>query len=372
MQRQTLIVSVSGTGNVVVGDAVAVDPSISGTVAELQVNVGSKVKAGDLLFRVVNSQLDAGVSQSLGSYQQAQSSAAQARISYEQAEETLEQMEATYAAAGRLARRSPDNRSAHDHTDLVGRRRLAFRRRLSGRNVCGRHGQQTTGAATATVTEDDIELQKEKVYQADLAVQAADTSVRTAKLNYDQSKVDAAKRTVSAPIDGVVTLLNVSNGQTLGSASVRSSSSSGGGGGTGGTSSSSSSSSSSQAPVVISNLSSAQALVQLNETDISSVKLGERSNLSFDAISGLTLTGKVTLIDIQGTVSSGVVTYNVTITPDIQDPRLKPGMTVTADIITAARPDVLTVPNAAVKTARDGSSYVEVLVQRPAGAEDGR
>ena len=101
--------------------------------------------------------------------------------------------------------------------------------------------------------------------------------------------------------------------------------------------------------------------MQLNETDISSVKLGERCNLSFDAISGLTLTGKVTLIDIQGTVSSGVVTYNVTITPDIQDPRLKPGMTVTADIITAAHTDVLTVPNAAVKTARDGSNYVEVL-----------
>jgi multidrug efflux pump subunit AcrA (membrane-fusion protein) len=56
-----------------------------------------------------------------------------------------------------------------------------------------------------------------------------------------------------------------------------------------------------------------------------------------------------------------VVSYGVTITFDVQNPNLSPGMTASASIVTQVNTDVLLVPNAAVKTDTSGSSYVQVL-----------
>ena len=51
----------------------------------------------------------------------------------------------------------------------------------------------------------------------------------------------------------------------------------------------------------------------------------------------------------------------MTITFDVQDKRLSPGMTASASIVTQVDTDVLLVPNAAVKTDTSGSTYVQVL-----------
>jgi hypothetical protein len=59
-------------------------------------------------------------------------------------------------------------------------------------------------------------------------------------------------------------------------------------------------------------------------------------------------------------LSSGVVTYKVTIGFDTLDSRLRPEMSVSASIITDVKQDVILVPNGAVKT-ESGKSYVEVL-----------
>lgn len=102
------------------------------------------------------------------------------------------------------------------------------------------------------------------------------------------------------------------------------------------------------------------AKISLNEVDVSKVKVGQKATMTFDAISGLSVTGQVALIDTLGTVSQGVVSYNVTIAFDAQYGQVKPGMSVTASIITDVKPDVLMAPNAAVKT-KNGQSYVQVL-----------
>lgn len=102
------------------------------------------------------------------------------------------------------------------------------------------------------------------------------------------------------------------------------------------------------------------AAITLNEVDVSKIKAGDKATLSFDAVEDLTMTGKVAIIDSIGTVSQGVVTYNVKIIFDTQDSRIKTGMSVSAAIITDVHPDVLTVPVSAVKTA-NGSSYVQMF-----------
>jgi multidrug efflux pump subunit AcrA (membrane-fusion protein) len=104
------------------------------------------------------------------------------------------------------------------------------------------------------------------------------------------------------------------------------------------------------------------AKISLNEVDVAKIKLAQKATLTFDAIEDFTLTGEVAEIDTIGTVSQGVVSYNVKIAFDTQDDRVKPGMSVTGAIITDVKQDVLSVPNSAIKT-KNGSIYVETFAQ---------
>ena len=99
------------------------------------------------------------------------------------------------------------------------------------------------------------------------------------------------------------------------------------------------------------------ANVTLNEVDVAKVALGDKATLTFDAVSGLTITGTVSEIDTVGTVSQGVVNYTVKISLDTSDSRIKSGMSVSANIATAVHQDVVMVPSSAVKTS-NGASYV--------------
>ncbi|MFH0852660.1 MAG: efflux RND transporter periplasmic adaptor subunit [bacterium] len=104
------------------------------------------------------------------------------------------------------------------------------------------------------------------------------------------------------------------------------------------------------------------AEISLNEVDAAEVKTGQKATLTFDAIDGLSISGQVAQIDALGTVTQGVVSYNVKLSFDTQDDRVKPGMSASAQIITDVKQDALYVPNSAIKTA-DNSQYVQVLDQ---------
>ena len=102
--------------------------------------------------------------------------------------------------------------------------------------------------------------------------------------------------------------------------------------------------------------------ISLNEVDVSKVAVGQKVTLTFDAIENLTISGLVSSVDQVGTVSSGVVNYDVQISFDTQDKRVLPGMSVNASIATAVRQDVLVVPSGAVKISGD-NSYVDMFDQ---------
>ena len=117
------------------------------------------------------------------------------------------------------------------------------------------------------------------------------------------------------------------------------------------------------------------AVVTLNEVDVSKVQNGQRATLTFDAVPNLTIAGTVSSVDSIGTVTQGVVNYTVKVLFTTEDDRIKPGMSVSAAIITDTHTDVLTVPNAAVKQV-NGQATVQVLnmtqtaptVNTPAGS----
>ena len=107
-------------------------------------------------------------------------------------------------------------------------------------------------------------------------------------------------------------------------------------------------------------MSTLRASVQINEVDLVKVRLGATATVTFDALPDLTTTGTVSAISPTGTNTSGVVTYNVDITLQAIDARLRPGMSCSADILVSEVKDALVVPSAAVKTA-NGKKSVQVF-----------
>lgn len=102
------------------------------------------------------------------------------------------------------------------------------------------------------------------------------------------------------------------------------------------------------------------AEISLNEIDAAKVAVGQKATLTFDAYEDLTITGEVAEVDSIGTVSQGVVSYKVKISFDVDDDKVKPGMSVSASIVTEIKQDILVVPISAVKT-QSGASYVETV-----------
>lgn len=141
--------------------------------------------------------------------------------------------------------------------------------------------------------------------------------------------------TITAPFDGVMASVSVDIGSSAVMASANSSTALG---------------------TIVTDKKMAQAT--LNEADIVKVKLGQKANISFDAIDGLTLNGTVVEINTLGVVTSGVVTYKVKVAFGTDDVRILPNMSVAIDVITDSKDNVLYVANQALKTDANGY-YVE-------------
>ncbi len=187
-------------------------------------------------------------------------------------------------------------------------------------------------AAKATLAERQQSLANLRAGAEALDIRSQEISVRERNNTLLDARQKLADYTVRAPFDGVVAKVSVKKGDSISSGTT------------------------------ITTLITKQRIAQiaLNELDAAKVKVGQKVTLTFDAVADLGITGQVATIDTLGTVSQGVVTYTATIVFDTQDDRIKPGMTVSASIITEVKPDVLLVPASAVKNS-NGTSYVLIL-----------
>ena len=156
--------------------------------------------------------------------------------------------------------------------------------------------------------------------------------VRSQAISLEQKRNAYSDYFIRAPFDGIVGRMNIKVGDAA----------------SGGT-------------VIATMITKSQrADVSLNEVDAAKVKIGNKVTLTFDAIDGLVMTGKISEIDLVGTVTQGVVTYNAKITLDAEDARILPGMSVSALIVTDERLDTLFVPASEVKSDKKGS-YVQIF-----------
>ncbi len=101
--------------------------------------------------------------------------------------------------------------------------------------------------------------------------------------------------------------------------------------------------------------------VDVPESDIASIKIGQQAKLTFDALDiDDILIGKVTEIEPASTVVQDVVYYKVKIKLNKLDNRLKIGMSVDADINVFQKNKVVIIPLRAVKT-ENNQEYVKIL-----------
>jgi macrolide-specific efflux system membrane fusion protein len=87
--------------------------------------------------------------------------------------------------------------------------------------------------------------------------------------------------------------------------------------------------------------------VPLSESDIAKIKVGQAATVTPEALTGVQLAAKVSSISDMGTSSSGVVSYDVTLTVEQAGAHVRPGMSASAAIVTA-RARGINLPNDAV------------------------
>jgi HlyD family secretion protein len=100
--------------------------------------------------------------------------------------------------------------------------------------------------------------------------------------------------------------------------------------------------------------------VLVDETEIGQVQAGQQAKITFDALTGITMTGQVARIDPAGTVSNGVVNYNVRVDLDPTDAALRTDMTANVQVTLDTHTDVLAVPGTAIRSDTSGGYYVNV------------
>lgn len=177
-------------------------------------------------------------------------------------------------------------------------------------------------------------IYNKKLEAAEISVTVAEENIKYALKNYQNEKKNYSDSKVISPIDGTVNEINIKNGDDLSKLS---------------------SGSSREVPIIIGDLGTMKAQVEVSEVDIASVEIGQEATLTFNALDDFTATGKIEKMDSLGTLESGVVTYKVTIIFDSLDSRIRPEMNVSASIITDSKQDIVIVPVNAIKT--EGKSY---------------
>ncbi len=108
------------------------------------------------------------------------------------------------------------------------------------------------------------------------------------------------------------------------------------------------------AVLVIGGLGPMEIMVSVSESDINKIKVGQEVSVKLDAVDGKLYKGLVTRFDENGTITQGVVKFNMYIEVTDPDEKLKPGMTADVDIVTNTLSDVLSVPNTAIKPYQKG------------------
>ncbi|HYY45777.1 MAG TPA: biotin/lipoyl-binding protein [Candidatus Angelobacter sp.] len=366
---------VSGTGSLAPAGRMNVNFKVPGTLTEVDVKVGDKVVTGQVLARLDSTTQQASLAQAQASLASAQASlqAAQSPLTAAQLAQLQHQLSAAQqnyndtVASVNAQNQADANTVANDQAKVnadcpngptCSQDQAQLSNDKTKQNMDAISGQSRINSASQQITSsrDNLTVQSQvkpnQVSAAQAQIASAQAQVQAAQLALNQT-------TLTAPTSGVVISINGVPGEGVA------------GGGSGATaqapgslapqpSSGSSAASASSGFMVIDDNSSLVAVMPFAETDAAKLAVNQPVALTFDAISGLTISGHVLSISPSATVVSNVVDYYATFVLNRTDPRLREGMTVNAAVTVAQAENTVRVPNAAVRN-QNGTTTVTVL-----------
>ena len=302
--------SVSASGSIKPVSSTVVTPEVDGIIQDVRVAEGSAVDRGDRLFSVKNDELDKAVRKAAQQVKTAKNEVGKAQAALE-----------------------------------------------------------TARRGAAAVTEGGQKGDASSVEMAKTDLESAKISLEEARSAYDDAVAQADKRTVTAPCDGTIIVMNAVNGASVGSPGGAGAGSSAGAGSAG-------------ALMTIADLSRMKVTVQINEVDVSRVAVGQRARVTFSALRQLVCEAQVTHVSTVSSSEAGgsgagsggpgagydgggraIVTYAVELLIDSPDASIKPGMTANADIMIQQIGNALNVPLSAL-TEDGAQAYVSVVTAR--------
>lgn len=209
----------------------------------------------------------------------------------------------------------------------------------------------TLAAAEARLADSEDADDGSDASEAQIAANAAQVDVAQAAV--DVAAEAMAGATLVAPVDGLLTDVNLAVGQAV----IGSGSSSGSGTATPGASTQDgATTTTSSAQFVIVGTGSWQVDVTVDDADVALIAVGDQAEITIEDVTDM-IFGTVTEIGLISTSTSGVAAYPVSIEVTGQPEGVYDGVSGDVEIVYERRTDVLTVPSAAVRTV-DGESVV--------------
>ncbi len=185
------------------------------------------------------------------------------------------------------------------------------------------------------ISQAQLELKRAGSRPAD--IQAAQARVSSARASLLRAQAQLNDTVLIAPIDGVITKVNVKAGESL------------------------STSFQTDEPITMLGKSPFRVEMYVAEVDIPKVMLTQTGSIELDAFRGTPFTLHVSEIDPVSTDRDGVPKYRVKLDFDTEPVGIKVGMTGDAEIVTDVRRDVVSIPLRAILERADGSAYTRVL-----------
>ena len=359
VRRGDLEVTVTASGYVRAASQVDLAFQVSGQVAEILVEEGQVVKAGQPLVRLDLKSLELQVAQAeanltaaeaqlqkllkgpseaeleaaraavrsaQAAYEAAKAQVAMqnkdlrlAEINLEKAKSALEQAQAAYDRVAHMPNVAmlPQSLQLQQATLDYEAAKLNYEKVLASLNdtaLQSAYAQLAQARAQLeslenTPSEEDIEISRAQVRQAEVAL--------------EQAKLNLERATLKAPFDGFVESINVEIGQTV---------------------------SAGLPAVTLVNLSSLEVKADLVEVDVAKVKEGQEVRITFDALPARTYRGVVKRIGRVGSVVQGVVLFPVMVSIENPDDDIRVGMTANLDIVVGKAENALLVPASAIRS----------------------
>ena len=323
---------VSASGKIQPKRLVNITAETSGRVVVLAVNEGDRVQKDQFLLQIDPKSLRTRVDSGTASLKAAEGSLDQLRQAVETARAQFEQTQKTAAR----------------QRDLW--------------------NQQLTTRESLEKAENDVRVAESSLREREKTGSAQASRIAQERASLENAQYDLNKVRIESPIDGIVTRRNIQEGETAVIGTMNNA----------GT-----------ILLTLADMSVIQAEVEVDETNIPNVALGQPAKITIDALPDRTFKGHVSEIgnspiQTTGSQTTQATNFKVVVILDEPVPDVRPGFTCTADITTATRTAVTAVPipavavrelvfdanNQIVKPPKDSRRRRKAAADQPAAVEE--